>query len=123
MSRLRRGLVLVMASALPSCSCAPFGHSHPKWAECRVNLKAWYIGEVELHATSATYSPLVKDVSFSPERGNRYAYFASRSGSVQERSATAPVDHPNDTGVAADTYRYGPSQDVTHARALDLRVV
>jgi type II secretory pathway pseudopilin PulG len=83
-----------------------------KQAECKANLKALYIAEKSYFAEKDTYSPQVATVGFSPERGNRFAYFVAE-GPMQERGAA-----PNEaaTAVAVDVARY-PSGAV---RASDL---
>lgn len=79
----------------------------PREGKARSNLKAaataaWaYIQETD------HYSPLVEKIGFSPERGNRYAFFLAATGPVEDRTTQSRTQCPDCTGIGVDTFRYG----------------
>jgi len=76
-----------------------------KQMECRANLKSAYTAEMACRAEKDQLSPRAGEIGFSPERGNRYAYFLG-GGRMEERSAGS-LDHDEQaTGVNIDTFRY-----------------
>jgi type IV pilin PilA/uncharacterized protein DUF4190 len=77
-----------------------------KQAECKANLAALYIAQKSHFAEKDTYSPNIEEIGFSPERGNRYAYFLFDVGEVLERSAASDGDASGAVGVGVDTFRY-----------------
>lgn len=77
-----------------------------KQIECKSNLKSAYAVERSFYAERNAYSPVISEVGFSPERGNRYAYFLSDSGPVEDRSSATPAPDPRATGVSVDTFKY-----------------
>jgi type IV pilus assembly protein PilA len=94
-----------------------------KQAEARTNLKAVFTGQKSRHAEKDSYSNLLADCGFAPERGNRYAYdlgptssppalataagVALACGSPEDRSAAVAVTDMT-CGATIDTFRYGP---------------
>ncbi|MEW5740636.1 MAG: pilin [Myxococcota bacterium] len=79
-----------------------------KQSECKVNLKAAFVGQKSLYGERNTYSPLIKDVGFLPERGNRYAYYFEVRGAFLEPGST-PTG--KEVGILPDRQRY-PGLDV-----------
>jgi len=90
-------------------------------SECRANLKAWYTAERVYRQDHGTFSPLIHSIGFEPERGNRYAYFASHTGSIEARSARAAASAQTDTGVSVDTVKHGTGSEVLREQVLGLR--
>lgn len=97
-----------------------------KQSEAKSNLKALYTVEKAYFQENDNFSSCIRKVGFSPERGNRYAYFANSTtmttegtcAGVTELRADAPGEpHPLDGAIAVDTFKYGTGQDVAAAPA------
>jgi type IV pilus assembly protein PilA len=115
------GVALVLA--FQGCSHvlrrgASFG-GRAKEAEARVNLKALCILERRFQEERHAYEADLAKVGFSPERSNRYVYFAAPTGGVQRReSAELATSTPASYSiVAADRFRFG---DLSAPTALEL---
>jgi len=80
--------------------------SRAKQAECKSNLAAMYYAEKAFFEDRGFYTEDVQALGFSPERGNRYAYFAGSEGGVEDRSLAVAAQGPNDSGIGVDTHRY-----------------
>jgi len=85
-----------------------------KQSECKYNLKSVFTAQKSFFQEKDRYSPLPDEIGFSPERGNRYAYFLDARGSLQDRS-TAGISPPGEdqTGIGVDTFKYGRQRPVT----------
>ena len=67
-----------------------------------------FTAEKAFAAEKDKYSTQVGQVGFSPERNNRYAYFANATVvSMETRGAVAPVATATDEGVEYDSFKYG----------------
>ena len=77
-----------------------------KQSEAKANLKAAFTAEKAYIQEKDAYQTLINIVGFSPERNNRYAYYLSNTGTLQNRAAATPVSGPNDTGIDVDTFKY-----------------
>ena len=55
-----------------------------KQSEAKANLKAMFTAQKAYAAEKDKFSILVGEIGFSPERNNRYAYFADASSANQE---------------------------------------
>lgn len=86
--------------------------SRSKQAECKSNLKAWYTAERAYHAEKDAYSASIQEVGFSPERGNRYAYFAG-PGPLEDRHAAQAASSEGVQGVGVDTAREVSRKPIT----------
>ena len=121
------GFALLVAVAMLAVVCgglpSPFVTNcrRSRESECKANLKGWYTAERVYRQDHGTFSPLIRLIGFVPERGNRYAYFASRTGSIEARSETSTSAREADTGVSVDTAKYGVRADVLREQVLDLR--
>jgi len=73
-----------------------------KQSESKTNLKSLYAAERNHFAERDTYSSVLSQVGFSPERRNRYAYFASLQGPMEMRSGPDVVSSAKDTAVGAE---------------------
>lgn len=89
-----------------------------KQAECRSNLKAVYVAEKAYYAENNGYVISPEKVSFNPERGNRYAYFLSATGDLEDRSGPQPGPSRELVGFAIDTFKH---RDAEHLSQSDLR--
>ena len=49
-----------------------------KQAEAKTNLKGLFVGQRTRFADADAYSPLIGEIGFAPERGNRYTYDLGR---------------------------------------------
>ena len=85
-----------------------------KQSECKANLKSVFTAEMSYFQKEDRYSPLPHEIGFSPERGNRYAYFLDVRGSLQDRSSLQ-LSPPGEgeTGIGVDTFRYGTMRPLT----------
>jgi type IV pilus assembly protein PilA len=89
--------------------------SRSKQTECQSNLRA-LAGEVAIYfSENRHHTTRVRDLSFEPERGNRYAYFLG-DGTMEQRDA-ATVEHlDSDAQIGVDRFRFpdmrelGPDQ-------------
>ena len=80
-----------------------------KQSEAKANLKAAFTAEKAYVQEKDRYDTLINIVGFSPERNNRYAYFLSGTGSLEDRSnSVVPTTSAGtDQGIAVDTFKYG----------------
>lgn len=83
--------------------------------EVRANLLAMWTSERLYHVEKQRYSDRVHEIGFNPQRSNRYAYFASGTGPLEERGVEPMRTSAEDTGIGVDRAfdpRYLP---VSHA--------
>ncbi len=62
-----------------------------KQAEAKSNLRTWFTAQRSFMQEKGIYSEVMGDVGFSPERGNRYAYYFSQTRACQQRKADGSV--------------------------------
>src|SRR4051812_16802138 len=78
-----------------------------KQSEAKANLKAMFTAEKAYAAEKDKFSVLVGEIGFSPERNNRYAYFATNSSaSMETRTTTLTSAAPTNTGIEYDSFKY-----------------
>ena len=77
-----------------------------KQSEAKANLKAAFTAEKAYIQEKDSYNSLINIVGFSPERNNRFAYYLSNTGTLQDRTAAAIATASGDTGVDVDVFRY-----------------
>jgi type IV pilus assembly protein PilA len=89
--------------------------SRSKQHECQENLKA-LAGEAGVYfSENRRYTTKVRELSFEPERGNRYAYFLG-DGTLESRDGATAEHHDTDAQVGVDRFRFpdmrelGPDQ-------------
>src|ERR1700739_815422 len=70
-----------------------------KQSEAKANLKAAFTAEKAYVQEKDSYQALINIVGFSPERNNRYAYFLSSTGTLENRATQVKVNAATDTGV------------------------
>ncbi|HEY6910318.1 MAG TPA: prepilin-type N-terminal cleavage/methylation domain-containing protein, partial [Myxococcales bacterium] len=79
-----------------------------KQSEAKANLKAMFTAEKAYAAEKDKFSEKVGEIGFSPERNNRYAYFAAATMvTMESRAAVAPVSTSTDTGIEYDSLKFG----------------
>jgi type IV pilus assembly protein PilA len=83
-----------------------------KQHECKANLKAWYTTQRAYFHERNTYSASIEEVGFSPERGNRYAYFAG-PGPVVDQGAPQVVRTAAMRGIGVDTVRHAGGKPIS----------
>jgi type IV pilus assembly protein PilA len=80
-----------------------------KQSEAKANLKAMFTAEKAYAAEKDKFSNLTGEIGFSPERNNRYAYFAGNAGTLAIRSLPSGVETTaaDNQGVEYDGFKYG----------------
>jgi type IV pilus assembly protein PilA len=79
-----------------------------KQSEAKANLKAMFTAQKAYAAEKDKFSILVGEIGFSPERNNRYAYFADATTvELEPRDAVANGGAATNTGIAHDKFKYG----------------
>ncbi|SEM13036.1 Type IV pilin PilA [Stigmatella aurantiaca] len=123
MSRKMRNLLI--AGGLVALSCPCLGiiaavaipnflqyQGRAKQAECKVNLKAFYAAQAMHSASESGYEPVLSKVQFSPERGNRYAYFAG-PGPMEERASAQATGTEEAQAIGLDTFKFAGQPPIT----------
>src|SRR6478752_9747740 len=59
-----------------------------KQSEAKANLKAIFTAQKAFFQEKDRFSTLTGEVGFEPERNNRYAYFLTGTGTIEDRSAS-----------------------------------
>jgi type IV pilus assembly protein PilA len=91
-----------------------------KQAEAKSSMKAIFVGQRTRFADSDAYSPLIGEVGFAPERGNRYSYDLGlgtlntnttltptcTSLEVRNGATTTLSGSGSPCGITADVFRY-----------------
>lgn len=85
--------------------------SRAKQAECKTNLKSWYIAQ-RANSVGDGFSLSVDKVGFQLERGNRYAYFAG-PGPIEARGGPSAEHGEDAVGYDVDTFRFQDARPVT----------
>jgi type IV pilus assembly protein PilA len=103
-------VVVAIIGILASIAIPNFNkfQARSKQSEARANLKAVFTAQRAFFQEKGRYSPVVTEIGFSPERGNRYAYRLSSGGPLEDRSlsiAPAGIYY----GVSVDTFKYFPA--------------
>ena len=88
--------------------------SRAKQAECKMNLKAWYTAQQAHQAGANAFEPDVSQVGFTPERGNRYAYFAGE-GPMESRAEAQATGTEGAVSVGVDTFRFAAMRPLSVA--------
>ena len=83
-----------------------------KQSECRTNLKALTVAARGYFDEHHQYTPVLSELGFNPERGNRYAYFVG-PGTQEDRSKAVATLAPGDTQIGVDLFRYVGSTAIT----------
>lgn len=93
-----------------------------KQAEPKLNLKGLYTAERAYQSEYGTYTTCIREIGFTPERGNRYQYVVNTTDRVDDpcprtevRDTAAGTTHIDDGRVFADEWRYGADAVATDA--------
>jgi len=63
-----------------------------KQAECKTQLRSWYLAQQAYHVEHEAYQPRFDEVGFSPGPGNRYAYYVSNPARGELTGTTISAD-------------------------------
>jgi type IV pilus assembly protein PilA len=78
-----------------------------KQTEAKTSLRALYDLQTARFQEFDSYSSLVGQLGFSPDRGNRYSYLLVGSGAVLDsRSGTIAFTATNASGISVDTFAF-----------------
>ena len=84
-----------------------------KQSEPKANLKGLFTAQKSYFNEKDSYSTAIGLIGFSPERGNRYAYYVDSTGIQQPRSASTFGTPAVWTGVTVDTFKFPKQPDGT----------
>ncbi|WNG20104.1 prepilin-type N-terminal cleavage/methylation domain-containing protein [Cystobacter fuscus] len=80
-----------------------------KQGEAKANLKAWFTSQRAYLQEKDKYSENVQTVGFSPERGNRYAYYFATSKTCIVRDQKGVVDTKGANCITVDSAKFSGS--------------
>src|SRR5919206_4933883 len=86
-----------------------------KQSEAKANLKAIFTAQKAFFQEKDRFSSLTGEVGFEPERNNRYAYFLTSSGSLEDRATSTIVQATTYTGIQVDVFKYGSAFSQSYA--------
>jgi type IV pilus assembly protein PilA len=103
-------VVVAIIGILASIAIPNFNkfQARSKQSEARANLKAVFTAQRAFFQEKDRFSPVVTEIGFSPERGNRYAYRLSAGGPLEDRFVPVPLPGAY-VGVSVDTFKYFPA--------------
>ena len=80
-----------------------------KQSEAKTNLKAIFTAQKSYFGERDAYVDTISDIGFSPERGNRYAYFngTARTACQVRTAGTIPAALAGQNCVEVDIFKYG----------------
>jgi type IV pilus assembly protein PilA len=102
-------VVVAIVGILSAIATARFATSRARsmQSEASMNLKAMFAAEKAFSAEKGHYSVLVREIGFSPERNNRYAYWIGNAGSMENRTGTTIASAADDMSISYDVFKYG----------------
>jgi type IV pilus assembly protein PilA len=112
---LEAAVVLVMLGLLSAIAVPRFLSSRARahQAEVRNNLKEWYLVQRSFYEENARYEMDLRQLGFTVDRGNRYAYYFGFAGltfcEIRDTEVAVPP-RPNPFGmtcIAVDRYEHG----------------
>jgi type IV pilus assembly protein PilA len=80
-----------------------------KQGEAKANLKAWFTSQRAYMQEKDRYSENVQTVGFSPERGNRYAYYFASNNVCVTRTAAGVTDTVGANCITVDQAKFSGS--------------
>ncbi len=109
--KMRRTLITVglLCTSLP-CMGSFHHRSRARESECTNNLKSLFTGLRTQQSLDDTVT--LDRIGFSPERGNRYAYFLA-PGPMEDRSAEETTNVVGNMGVGVDIFRHKAARNLT----------
>jgi type IV pilus assembly protein PilA len=81
-----------------------------KQGEAKANLKAWFTTQRAFLQEKDRYEENIKTIGYSPERGNRYAYYFSTSTTCESRGSTV-VSPDTAVCILVDTGKFAGTLD------------
>jgi type IV pilus assembly protein PilA len=99
---------LLLAAPLGACGLVKTA-DQPTWNQCQRELRFAYTAAKSFHQEKDRFSVRIHEIGFSPERGNRYAYFLAEAPRMQERRTEEQTRAPDEAGVEVDTFRGHPA--------------
>ena len=108
------GSILVLVVLLAGIAFAAYStyryYKFPRrWAtqpEAKANLKSIYTAQRAYLQELDTYDTRARTIGFTPERGNRYAYFLAERGPVEYRDQEQPTPVDDAVIVSADRHAF-----------------
>jgi len=83
-----------------------------KQSECRTILKSFYVSQMAANVETGNYFRELSKTGFSPERGNRYAYFVA-AGPLEDRSGPQAQGIEGALAIGVDTFRHKDARPIT----------
>ena len=115
--------IVALVSAIATARLA-VSQARSKQSEAKANLKAMFTAEKAFSAEKDRFSTLTGEIGFSPERNNRYAYFAGTPAVMTARNDPAGKEVPTalDTGIEYDSFKYGSGAPSAFVAAINTAV-
>lgn len=88
-------------------------------AEVRANLRALFTAQRAFYTEHGRYSPLIREIGFAPQRGNRYAYQVGY-GTAEDRGQLPAVSGMEDTAVTVDTARFTGAEPIPSSYGVEI---
>jgi type IV pilus assembly protein PilA len=76
-----------------------------KQGEAKANLKALFTAQRSYFQEYDAYRQEVREIGFTPERGNRYFYEVGATA-IEDRSFSPPNQTPGDTAISVDVFKF-----------------
>jgi len=107
------GLAFVCTGILAAIAIPNFirFQSRAKQSECRTNLRSFYVGQ-RAASFEGGYQREFSKAGFSPERGNRYAYFVA-AGPMENRSGPEAQRLEGAQAIGVDTFKFKDARPIT----------
>ncbi len=86
--------------------------SRAKQAECKTYLRSFYSAQRTYNMSGEGYPLEFSKLQFSPERGNRYAYFVA-AGPLEDRSGAQARDMEEARAIGVDTFQHKDAKPIT----------
>jgi type IV pilus assembly protein PilA len=94
-----------------------------KQGEAKANLKAWFTTQRAFLQEKDRYEEDIKIIGYAPERGNRYAYYFSKTLVYEERKDDAIAPLTSATAITVDTGKFKGSVTAPTAAPVTLTTV
>src|SRR5260370_17279830 len=86
-----------------------------KQSEAKANLKASFTAEKAYMQEKDNYNTMINIVGFSPERNNRYAYFLSSTGALQDRTTSLLPPGATETAITVAAFTTAATPPTAYA--------
>jgi len=104
---MHRSSFLALLAVTSACLCEGRFEGRARQSEAKTNLRFMNTAAKALWAEQDRYSADLRELGFTPERGNRYTYFAHEEGPLERRTtetiatSTSPV-----SVIGADLFKH-----------------